>query len=597
MEKKKVDFTVGIGNVIALLGGVALFLFGMALMGDSLKLVAGQRLELVLYRLSNTALKGVLLGTVVTAVIQSSSATSAMVVGFVNSGMMKLSQAIGIVMGSNIGTSVTGWILCLSSVGGSSGAISLLSTSTITAVVALIGILMRMNKKNKQKRHVGDILLGFSVLMYGMQAMSGAVSPLRESESFLRLMTMFENPILGILIGILLTAVLQSNSATVGILQALSMSGTVTFASAFPMIMGMGIGAAVPVLLSAIGANRDGKRTALIYLFTGIFGTVIFSILFYALNASIGFSFMRRIMTPISIALINSLFRIGSIAILLPFLSPLEKLTGALIRPQKEELVQNERIAAIERLEDRFIAHPAIAIEQSRIAVGSMAMCAQDNLVAAFELFREYTPHGFQTVADMEDAVDKYEDSLGTYLMKITGRELTRRQTEDVSKFLHTIGDFERISDHAMNLAETAQEIYEKKIEFSAPARRELDTLRSAVGEIVSLAVSAFVQNDPEMAERVEPLEEVIDSLCDEMKLHHISRLQDGSCTLGQGFVFNDLLTNFERVADHCSNIAVAMIELKEDSFDTHQYLTGLRETRTETFSRFFEEYSREFSI
>ena len=587
---------VGISNLLALLGGVALFLFGMGLMGDSLKLVAGQRLELILYRLSNTPLKGVLLGTAVTAVIQSSSATSAMVVGFVNSGMMRLSQAIGIVLGANIGTSVTGWILCLSYIS-SSDALSLLSSSTITAIAAITGILLRMLGKTSQNRHTGDILLGFAVLMYGMNAMSGAVSPLRESEGFLRLMTMFENPILGILIGTLITAVLQSNSASVGILQALSVTGTVSFATAFPMIMGMGIGAAVPVLVSAIGANRDGRRTALIYLFTGIFGTVIFSVLFYGVNAFFPFPFMETALGPVGIAMVNSLFRIGSILILFPFLRQLEAFTGKLI-PEKASEKYNELTAGIERLEERFLVHPALAIEQCRLTINAMALRAQDNLVAALELMKHFSQKGFQQVSDMEDAVDQYEDHLGTYLVKFTGRELSQAQNEEeVSKFLHTIGDFERISDHAMNLAEVAREIYEKDICFSDAAQRELDVLRIAVSEIVSLAVGAFVGNDLEMAFRVEPLEDTIDGLCDELKLHHIIRLQDGSCTLSMGFVFNDLLTNYERIADHCSNIAVAMIELESDSFDTHEYLRSLREMKTQKYLQYAEEYGRKFAL
>ena len=596
-KKTRTEITLSIANILLLLGGVALFLFGMGLMGDSLKLVAGQKLELVLYRLSNTALKGVLLGTFVTAVIQSSSATSVMVVGFVNSGMMKLSQAIGVVMGSNIGTSVTGWILTLSNVGGGSAALSIFSTAGITAIMALIGIVMRMASKNKQNRHVGDILLGFAVLMYGMQGMSSAVAPLKESESFLRLMTMFENPILGILVGTLITAVLQSNSASVGILQALSVSGTVSFATAFPMIMGMGIGAAVPVLISAIGANRDGRRTALIYLFTGVFGTVIFSILFYTVHAISPFVFMERTMTPVSIALVNSLFRIGSIIILLPFIKQLERLTGLLVPETAADREVSIMTAGIERLEDRFITHPTVAIEQSRFAINAMAERSKENLDAAFELFDEFTRKGFQTVSDMENAVDKYEDHLGTYLMKITSRELTVQQNQDVSKFLHTISDFERISDHAMNLAEVAQELYEKGMQFSGAARNEMNVLRSAVNEVVSLTVTAFINNDLELASRVEPLEEVIDALCDEVKLHHIIRLQDSSCTLNQGFVFNDLLTNFERVADHCSNIAVAMIELELDSFDTHEYLSSVREMRTDKYTAYYEEYSKRYTI
>ena len=588
---------MGISNVLTLLGGVALFLFGMGLMGDSLKLVAGQKLELVLYRLTNTAWKGLVLGTVVTAIIQSSSATSAMVVGFVNSGMMQLSQATGIVLGSNIGTSVTGWILCLSNVGGGSSALSLLSTANITALFALVGILTRMTGKSAQKKHMGDILLGFAVLMYGMQSMSSSVAPLRSSELFLRLMTMFENPILGILIGTLITAVLQSNSASVGILQALSVTGTITFATAFPMIMGMGIGAAVPVLVSAIGANRDGRRTSLIYLASGVFGTIICSVLFYGINSFAHFPLMRTVVGPVGIALVNSLFRIGSIVILFPFLKPLEALTGKLVPTNAEEAMRDELTADLAKLEERFIAHPTLAIEQSRIVTNSMALRAQDNLVSALELLGSYNDKDFRIVSDMEQAVDKYEDSLGTYLMKITSRELTPRQNEDVSKFLHCIGDLERISDHAMNFAEVAQEIHEKGIKFSEAGAAELAVLRTAVCEITSLTVSAFISNDVETALKVEPLEEVVNGLCDELKLHHIIRLQDGNCTLGQGYIFNDLLTNYERVADHCSNIAVAMIELRDNSFDTHEYLNKLREMKSAQFTKYYEEFSKKFAL
>ena len=590
---------MGISNILMLLGGVALFLFGMGLMGDNLKLVAGQRLELILYKLSNTPLKGVLLGTVVTAIVQSSSAISAMVVGFVNSGMMKLAQAIGIILGANIGTSVTGWILCLSYVdlGGGAGMLSLLSSDTIAAVTALVGILLRLTGKSPERKHTGDILLGFAVLMYGMQAMSGAVSPLRDSPRFLRLMTMFDNPLVGILIGAVVTAMLQSNSASVGILQALSVTGTVSFSFAFPMIMGMGIGAAVPVLLSSIGADRDGRRTAVIYLFTGVFGTIIFSLLFYGYNAVRPLPFMSLAVGPVSVALINSLFRIGSIVILFPFLRQMEELSGRIIPEKKAAPVYNELTAGIERLEERFLPYPSLAIEQTRVAINAMADRSRESLNAAAALMETFTKKDFQTVADMESAVDRYEDALGTYLMKLSAQELNPRQNENVTKYLHTISDFERISDHALNLGEAAREIYEKGISFSPAGGHELAVLRAAVREIVALTVNAFIENDLEMAFRVEPLEEVIDGLCDEMKLHHIIRLQDGSCTLGQGFVFNDLLTNYERVADHCSNIAVAMIELESDSFDTHEYLSSLREMKSENYRRFNQEYSRKFAI
>ena len=588
---------MGLDNILALLGGVALFLFGMGLMGDNLKLVAGQRLELILYRLTSTPLKGLLLGTVVTALIQSSSATSAMVVGFVNSGLMHLSQATGIVLGANVGTSITGWILCLSYIGRDAGALSLLSSETLSALMALVGILLRMTAKDAQRRHTGDILLGFAVLMYGMQAMSAAVSPLKDSPGFLRLMTMFEHPLLGILIGALVTAVLQSNSASVGILQALSVTGAVPFSLAFPMIMGMGIGAAVPVLLSAVGANRDGRRTALIYLFTGLFGTVIFSALFYSVHALHPMGIMEKTMGPVEIALINSLFRIGSILILFPFLRPLEALTGRLVPVRPREENADRYTAGIERLEERFLSHPGLALEQSREVIYDMARLARADLFAAIRLMDDYSQEAFGDVADMEEAADKYEDRLGTYLMKLTSRELTRQQSEDLSKYLHCISDFERISDHAINLAEAAQELHEKKTAFSDAAKKELGVLRAAVEEIVGMAIDSFVNNAHAVARRVEPLEDVIDGLCDELKLRHVRRLQEGTCTLNQGFVFNDLLTNYERVADHCSNIAVAIIELEEDNLDAHEYINNLRAANTEAFRSCEEEFAAKYAI
>ncbi len=588
---------MGIGNILALLGGVALFLFGMGLMGDNLKLVAGRKLELILYRLTSTPLKGLLLGTVVTALIQSSSATSAMVVGFVNSGLMKLAQATGIVLGANVGTSITGWILCLSYIGSGSGALSLLSSETLAAVVALAGILLRMTSEDAQRRHTGDIMLGFAVLMYGMQAMSASVAPLKSSPAFLRVITMFEHPALGILIGAAVTAVLQSNSAAVGILQALSVTGAVSFSLAFPMIMGMGIGAAVPVLLSAVGANRDGKRTALIYLFTGVFGTVVFSVLFYSVNAFRPLAILGRTVGPVDIALINSLFRVCSILILFPFLSQLEALTGRMV-PRKAEAEKADRYTAgIQRLEERFLSHPALALEQSREVVFDMAKLVRETLRSAVSLLDSYSAAGFNDVEEMEEAADKYEDRLGTYLMKLTGKDLTRQQSEDLSKYLHTIGDFERISDHSMNLAETAREIHEKEVVFSPGAQKELSVLRAAVSEIVDLAVECFMTNDPAAAKRVEPLEDVVDGLCDELKLRHVRRLQEGVCTISQGFVFNDLLTNYERVADHCSNIAVAIIELEEDSLDSHEYINALREANSQAFRRCEEEFAAKYRV
>ena len=558
---------MSVADVISLLGGIALFLFGMSLMGEGLKKVAGSRLELVLYKLSSTPLKGVLLGTGVTAVIQSSSATSVMVVGFVNSGMMKVKQAIGVIMGAILGTSVTGWILCLSSLEGGSGVVQLLSTEVLTGIVAVVGIILRMFTGKTSNRYVGEILLGFAVLMYGMSAMSGAVSPLRESEAFIRILTSFSNPILGILVGLAFTSVLQSASAAVGILQALAITGAVTFEVALPIVMGIAIGAAVPVLLSALGANLNGKRTAFIYLLIDVLGVLIWALLFYGANAIIHFTFLDAVMSSVSIALMNTLFRLATVIVLLPCIGLMEHMVELLFPDDGSAAEEQE----MDRLEERFLQHPALSIEQSRLVTNSMAERAEGNLLMAVGLRNRWSDKDFRMVGETESVIDRYEDKLGTYLMKITSKSLSQSQSEEVSKYLHTISDFERISDHALNISEAAKEIHDKDLQFSPEACHELDVIESAVREILSIAVGAFVENDPQRAARVEPLEEIIDGLCDEMKSHHVDRLQSGSCTLNQGFVFNDLLTNYERVADHCSNIAVAIIELESDSFDTHE--------------------------
>lgn len=584
---------MSVADVISLLGSIALFLFGMSLMGEGLKKVAGSRLELVLYKLSSTPLKGVLLGTGVTAVIQSSSATSVMVVGFVNSGMMKVKQAIGVIMGAILGTSVTGWILCLSSLEGGSGVVQLLSTEVLTGIVAVVGIILRMFTGKTSNRYVGEILLGFAVLMYGMSAMSGAVSPLRESEAFIRILTSFSNPILGILLGLAFTSVLQSASAAVGILQALAITGAVTFEVALPIVMGIAIGAAVPVLLSALGANLNGKRTAFIYLLIDVLGVLIWALLFYGANAIIHFTFLDTVMSSVSIALMNTLFRLATVIVLLPCIGLMEHMVELLFPDDGSAAEEQE----MDRLEERFLQHPALSIEQSRLVTNSMAERAEGNLLMAVGLRNRWSDKDFRMVGETESVIDRYEDKLGTYLMKITSKSLSQSQSEEVSKYLHTISDFERISDHALNISEAAKEIHDKDLQFSPEACHELDVIESAVREILSVAVGAFVENDPQRAARVEPLEEIIDGLCDEMKSHHVDRLQSGSCTLNQGFVFNDLLTNYERVADHCSNIAVAIIELESDSFDTHEYLNSVRAMKSSSFARYYEEYKQEYHL
>ena len=581
-------------NIISLFGGVALFLFGMSLMGDGLKKVAGSKLELVLYKLSSTPLKGLLLGTGVTAVIQSSSATSVMLVGFVNSGMMKTRQAMAVIMGAIVGTSVTGWIICLSYLDVGGGVLSLLSTSTISAFVAVIGIVLRMFSKKQTQRHVGDILLGFAVLMFGMQSMSGAVSPLKDSPEFIRLMTAFSHPLVGIVVGALFTAVLQSASAAVGILQALTVTGAISFSGAYPIILGIAIGAAFPVLLSALGARTAGRRTAYAYLFIEILGVVFCAAVYYALDAVIDFPFKEMPMTPVSVAAVNTVFRVITACVLLPFCGALDRLVSALIHESSEERSANEDF---DRLDERFLQHPTLAVEQSRMTINAMARKARENLCDAMLLLHQYSEGGLQKVVRDEDLVDRYEDKIGTYLMKLNASELTREQNEEISKYLHTLSDFERISDHAMNIAESAQEIHEKNIHFSEDGEHELGVLIGAVNEILELSFTAFIEEDLEKVYRVEPLEEHIDVLCDEMKLRHVERLQTGRCSLKIGFVFNDLITNFERVADHCSNVAIAMIELSQDQFATHDYVINLKELRSHNFDEQYAAFAQKYSL
>lgn len=584
---------MNVSNIISLLGGVALFLFGMALMGDGLKRVAGKRLELILYKLSSTPVRGILLGTGVTGVIQSSCATSVMVVGFVNSNMMRLRQAISVILGSILGTSVTGWLLCLSYVNGTGWA-SLLSTATISALVAVVGIILRMFTKSQTNRHLGDILLGFSVLMFGMQSMSGAVAPLKESERFIQLLTAFSNPFLGILAGAVFTAMLQSASAAVGILQALSATGAMTYAAAFPIILGIGIGAATPVLFSAIGARADGKRAAYSYLVIELLGAIIFAPIFYGLDLILDFSFMDAVMSPVSIAMVNMLFRGVKCAFMLPLLGWIESLVCSFVAESEQEKAAN---AEFERLDERFLAHPSLAIEQSRLAVISMAKTVMQNLHTSVSLLDSYSEEGFAEVEQREDLVDRFEDKIGTYLVKLTAHELDRSQNECVSKYLHTLSDFERVSDHAMNIAETAQEMAEKKITFSGAGAADFEVLVSAVGEILELSISAFCEDNVERAYRVEPLEQYIDVLCDEMKLHHIERVQNGECSLSHGFVFNDLLTNLERVSDHCSNIAIAVIELRQDQYDAHGYVINLKELHEHNYYEYYAEYAEKYRL
>jgi len=584
---------MGIGNLFQLLTGVALFLFGMSLMGDGLKRVAGNKLELILYKLTGNPVKGFLFGTGITAVIQSSSATSVMVVGFVNSGMMKVRQAIPVVLGAILGTSITGWVICLSGLEGASGWLALFSTSSLTCLTAVAGIVLRMFCKDRFKNHLGDILLGFAVLMFGMSAMSGAMSELKESQAFIQLFTRFSNPLLGIAVGLAFTCVLQSASAAVGILQVLTVTGTIHLDTALPLIMGISVGAAVPVLLSAIGATREGRTVSFAYLVSNALGVVFTAAVFYGLNAVYAFPFLTVGMNVVTVALLNTVYRLVVVGLLLPLIPLIEKLSGWMVSVRKKEDREDDLVA----LEERFLSNPALAVEQSRKAIYDMAGRARKNFLQSVALTHNYVQADHDRIIAREKIVDRYEDRLGTYLMKVSAEELDDRENIALSKFLHTITDFERISDLAMNLADSAREIYVKQDVFSADARRELDVMEQAVKEIVNITVDAFMENDLAAARRVESLEELVDELCGRIKLNHVDRLREGTCKFDSGFVLNDMLNSFERIADHCSNIAVAMIELEDQSFDTHAYLRTIKRQNSDSFAVLLEEFREKYRI
>ena len=582
-------------NIISLLGGVAMFLFGMSVMGDSLKKVAGSKMERVLYKLAGNPVKGIILGTGVTAVIQSSSATSVMVVGFVNSGMMQVRQAIGIVLGAILGTSITGWILCLNNIGGSGASVaSAFSTEILTGIVALIGIILWMFSKKNAHKNIGGIMLGFAVLMYGMSMMSGAIVPLREDENFINMMTSFTNPVIGVLIGILVTAVIQSASAAVGILQALAVTGAVEFSMAFPIIMGIGIGASVPVMLSALGASTNGKRTAFVYLIIDVLGAVLIGSIFYLLNAVIGFSFMTMTMSMVSVALTNTLYRLAVVILLSPCIGMLEKLVCAIF-PEGEDAAAER--ADMDRLEPRFLEHPTLALNQSREVIDSMAAKTEESVASAIAVRREFDKENLKRVFDLESMLDRYEDKLGDYLFKITGADLDDEQSLEVNKYLRVLSDFERMSDHARNIGEAVVEINEKKLVFSDAARKELHVLEEAIGEVTKLTIDAFINNDTDLALRVDPLEEVIDDLCDAIKAHHMKRMSKQACSIENGFVFNDILSDYERISDHCSNIAGDVLEAVTGDLWTHEFHSKPEFRENELFKRYFNDYAEKYAV
>ena len=576
-------------DVLTLLGGLSLFLFGMNLMGNSLEKCAGSSLKVLLSKLTSRKILGFLTGLGVTAVIQSSSATTVMVVGFVNSGLLSLRQAIGVSMGANVGTTVTAWILSLTGLDGESFFIRLLEPTSFSPVLALIGVGLTMMAKSERKKDVGMILLGFAVLMFGMDTMSGAVAGLQDVPEFQSIFLMFTNPVLGVLAGAILTAIIQSSSASVGILQALSATGQVTYGAAIPIIMGQNIGTCVTAMISSVGANKNAKRAAVVHLLFNIIGTCVWLSVFYLINAVVHFDFVGNSIDQLGIAVVHTTFNVLCTVLLFPFSGLLEKLACRLVRDDKVP-------EQIQILDERLLSTPPVAIGRCQEVAETMARISMDALRTGCRLIEHYDAKEAQAVRETEKEADQYEDMLGTYLVKLGRENLSERDNRQVSKLLHIIGDFERISDHAVNVVESAEEMRSKGLHFSPQAKQELNVLTSAVGEIMDLSLDAFLKDDPDLAVKVEPLEQVVDTLKEQLRNRHILRLQRGECTIELGFVWSDLLTDLERVADHCSNIAGCVIEMSHGSLDVHEYLDYIKGGSI-AFQRAYNAYARKYAL
>lgn len=579
--------------ILSLIGGLALFLYGMNVMGDGLTKVSGGKLEKILEKLTSNPIKAVLLGAGVTAVIQSSSATTVMVVGFVNSGIMKLSQAVGIIMGANVGTTITSWILSLSGIESSSFFIQMLKPTSFSPILAIIGLLLMMSSKNDKHKDVGSILLGFAILMFGMNAMSSAVEPLKDVPQFTHLLTMFTNPIFGMLAGLILTAIIQSSSASVGILQALCSTGAVSFGCAIPIIMGQNIGTCVTAIISSVGASKNAKRTALVHLYFNIIGTALFMIVFYSINAFVHFDFLGDAATPAGIAVVHSIFNIAATIVLLPFAKVLEKLAYMSIKEDHTERrhVVQESEEELKKLDVRFLEQPGLAISHCMEATAYMAHMSEAALNDALDLMDQYDEKKAANVEKMENRIDHFEDKIGSYVIQITNRNMLENDSAKMSVILHSINDLERISDHAVNLKESAQEMKKKGLKMSFEGSSEIMYLRRAVTDLVNLTVQALSNNDKELAKEIEPLEEVIDDLSDELKRRHVIRLKEGKCTIEMGFVLTDMTTSLERIADHCSNIGVSILESSEEDMGRHAYLHSVKKEDTENFQDRYEHY------
>lgn len=586
-------------GVLSLIGGLAIFLYGMDLLGEGLTGASGGKLEKILEKLTSNPLKAVLLGAGVTAVIQSSSATTVMVVGFVNSGIMKLSQAVGVIMGANIGTTITSWILSLTGIESSNIFISLLKPTSFSPVLAAVGIVFLMFLKKDSLKNPGKIMIGFALLMYGMDAMSSSVAPLAKVPQFASILTAFSNPVLGMLAGMLFTAIIQSSSASVGILQALCSTGILSYATALPIIMGQNIGTCVTALLSSIGATKNGKRAAIIHLYFNVIGTVTFMIVFYALNAVIHFSFLNLTAQEFGIAVIHTTFNIITTAYLLPLRKVLEKLAYATIKLDDDEkrIMDSRSENEFALLDDRFLEAPSLAVEHCKQVINKMADISRESLFISMSLIGGYDEEQALRVGELETRADKYEDALGTYIMKISTKNLKKEDSEMLNVMLHCIGDFERISDHACNLCDSARELQQKNMQFSPKAETELDILSSAVREAVDISFDAFKSNNKNEADKVEPLEELIDTLSVELKARHIRRLREGKCTIELGFAHSDILNNLERVADHCSNIAVDVIQSDQAEFDAHEYLDRIKNKDNQQFARDYKAYKEKYRL
>ncbi len=578
--------------VLPLICGLALFLYGMDLMGDSLKKSAGSGLKTTLGKMTSSPTRGFLLGLIVTAVIQSSSATTVMVVGFVNSGTMTLLQAVGVIMGANVGTAVTAWLTGLSGIN-----LDFLKPDTWVPVIAIIAVCLIMFVKRGKKRDIGFILIGFAILMVGMDMMSGAVSSLRDNPSFTSILTMFENPLLGVLAGLILTAIVQSSSASIGILQALTVTGSITYGAAIPIIMGQNIGTCVTAMISSISANKNGKRAALIHLYFNIIGVVVWLSLFYLANWIFGFNIDGVPFTDVTIDMwgvagVHTIFKLLSVALMAPFYRQLEKLARITIKDKADSAEETVNL-----LDERLFETPAIAVARATEVTGVMAEVSCKALQSALTLFENFDAKTAEDVRALEDKADMYEDALGTYLVKLSSRDMDERDSRQITKLLHIIGDYERISDHAVNILESAEEMQDKKIAFSSEAQRELAVLRSAVSDILILTEKSFLENNISLAGDVEPLEQVVDDLRDKIKLNHIIRLQKSECTIEHGFVLADLLNNFERVSDHCSNIAGCVIEISAyDALEMHKYLSEVKHG-SEAFEEKYKEYKRKYTF